>query len=97
MIDFKDLKWVALRPTQEESEAGLYGERVDRRCVRMEVRILNTVTHGTHVAWSICERYHRLMVVGQIHLTPGLSPEKAFNEGKQRAVKFAELWDSLND
>lgn len=97
MLDFKDLEWIGLRPTLEESEAKLCGERVERRCVRMEVRIVNTIAHGTHVAWSVCEHYHRLMVVGQIHLTPGLSPEKAFNEGKRRAVKFAELWDSLND
>lgn len=97
MIDFKDLKWIVLRPTLEETDAGLCGVRADRRGVRMEVRIVNNITHGTHVAWSICDHYHLLMVVGQIQLTPGLTPERAFNEGKQRAVKFAELWDSLND
>lgn len=95
MMNFAEVNWVDLQPIHEEAEAKLCGVRAAQYGVRMEVCIVHTVTHGPHISWRICSHDHLFMAAGQIPLTPGLALRVAFNEGKQLAIKFAELYASL--
>lgn len=92
MENFADVNWETVRPTQEEAEAKCYGVHTTKHGVRMEVRILRTVAHGAHVAWSVYSQDHLLSITGQIPLINGIATSVAFERGKQRAIKFAELW-----
>ncbi len=108
MATFKDLKWVSVEPTEEEVRKGfgLLGVRTENSGIEMEVRTRNFfraagVRNTTHVVWSVRvgsedQVTKPLKVVGEILLTQELSVDKAFKEGKERAIMFGQLWLSMH-
>ena len=92
VVYLEDVLWTDQRPTKEESEAGLYGVRADQSGIKMEVRILNTMEHGLHVALTVCDKDRCLMIREQILVSVTPFCQRAFEEGKRRAVMFADAW-----
>ncbi len=101
MKTFEDLKWEDLRPTPEEADAGfgLCGERAEQCGVEMEVRarrLWHGASHVTHIVWKVLAAnpfFGKYMkITGEIRLSSALSFDVAYEEGKQLAIKFGELW-----
>ena len=93
----KEVQWIEQRPTKEEFENNLCGVRADQSGVRMEVRVLNTMEHGLHVAVTVCDKNQCLMIKEYIPVTEAVTSavalcERAFKEGKWRAVMHADAW-----
>ena len=85
--------WIELRPNQEEAAVKLCGVRADHQSgIRMEVRILNTVEHGAHVSVTVADKSHLLLIKAQILITHAVSYEQTLEEGKRRAIIFANAY-----
>jgi len=88
----KEVKWVEVRPTQEEASEKLSGVRAENSGLRMEVRVLYTMEHGRHVAITVCDKQSLLIIKERILLKLNSSVHESFAEGKRRAEKFADTW-----
>ena len=96
MATFKDLKWAEVEATEEEKKQGFaeFGLlTIEQRGVQMRVFICRL--YEVNILWNVYARGQGgdlLKLDGLIPLTSGKSLDAVVEEGKQRAIMFAEKW-----